>query len=427
MKTDESTRLFDEAKKLMPGGVNSPVRAFRAVHGIPRVIVRGSGSHVWDADGNKYIDLVSSWGPLVAGHAHPRVVQAIYETAKRGTTFGAPCPAELELARQVVQRIGVAEKVRFVNSGTEAVMTAVRLARGATGRDKIIIFSGCYHGHSDALLAAGGSGMATLGIPSTPGVTSSAVKDTIVLPLDDKAAVSRAFDENKGQIAAVIIEPAPANAGLLIQDREFLNFLRETCSREQSLLVFDEVITGFRVAKGGMTELLGIEPDLMTLGKIIGGGLPVGAIAGPASLMEELAPNGPVYQAGTLSGNPLAMAAGAATLDLLDDEAYDKLEGLGLKLEEEMKNALARTGVRGSVARLGSVLWLCLGRHTPPRVHEPDEEGARLYAGVHAGLLERGVYMAPSAYEVAFVSLAHTEEDIARIGSALFEALKEAA
>jgi len=424
MQTDESRTLYDAMCRLLPGGVNSPVRAFRSVDGTPRVLVRGEGPFVFDADGNRYIDLVGSWGPLIAGHAHPRVVQAVCEAARSGTTFGAPCPLELELARRVTERIGVADKVRFVNSGTEAVMTAVRLARGATGREKIVVFAGCYHGHSDALLAAGGSGLATLGLPATAGVTRGAVADTLVLALDSDEAADQAFSEHGAEIAAVLIEPVPANAGLLLQRPAFLQKLKQLCQQHGALLIFDEVISGFRVARGGASELYRIRPDLVTLGKVVGGGLPVGAVAGPAELMDRLAPDGPIYQAGTLSGNPLAMAAGAATLDLLDEDAYPRLEALGEKLEQGLQNGIAAAGLDAGVARMGSVLWICFAGAELPRTHRPDDAAAARYAAYHAHLLQAGVYAAPSAYEVGFLGLAHGETEVDQVIKAAAEAMK---
>jgi len=409
----------------MPGGVSSPVRAFRAVGGVPPVIASARGAELRDADGRVYIDLVGSFGPLILGHAHPTVVEAVARTARDGLTFGATCALEVELAERVLQRFPFAERVRFVSSGTEAVMSAVRLARGATGRSRIVKFEGCYHGHSDGLLVKAGSGLATFGTPTSAGVPPAIAELTHVLPLDDDQAVEALFARHGPEIAAVLIEPMPANAGLLLQRPEFLRRLRELTRRHGSLLILDEVISGFRVARGGMTEVLGIEPDLVTLGKILGGGMPAAAYLGRAELMERLAPNGPVYQAGTLSGNPVAMAAGIATLDLLETPGtYERLEELGARLQRGLERGLARAKVAGSVPRMGSVLWLVLQSGPAPRAwHQVDPAGAERYAPLFGELLRRGVWLAPSAFEVAFLSLAHTEALVDRVAAACEEAL----
>ncbi len=424
MKLEGSEKLYAEACELMPGGVNSPVRAFRSVGGTPRVLQRGEGAYLLDVDDNRYIDLLSSWGPLIAGHAHPQVVEAICTAAQAGTTFGAPCPAEIELARRVIEAIPIAERARFVSSGTEAVMTAVRLARGATQRERILVFEGCYHGHSDALLVSGGSGLATLGIASSAGVTQGAVADTFLLPLNDEAAITQLFAEQGEQIAAALIEPIPANAGLLIQRPEFLKLLRRLCDESGALLIFDEVISGFRVSRGGAGEHYGIRPDLVTLGKIVGGGLPVGAIAGPATLMDQLAPEGPIYQAGTLSGNPLAMASGVATLDLLDETAYARLEEMTERLSAGLEQKLLERGLPGQVARIGSILWMTFAERLPQQ-RWSDSVAVERYARFHAAMLEEGIYMAPSAYEVAFLSLAHGPAEVEAIIAAAGRALEK--
>lgn len=421
--TTNSEQLFGEAREVMPGGVNSPVRAFRSVGGTPRVITHGEGGYIFDADGNRYVDLVGSWGPLITGHAHPKVVEAIVGAAGRGSSFGAPCEAETLLAKAVIDSIPVAEKARFVSSGTEAVMTAVRLARGYTGRDRIVVFQGCYHGHSDALLVSGGSGIATLGLASTAGVTKGAVADTFILPLDNDEAIRELFAEHGDTIAAVIIEPIPANSGLLLQRQGFLELLRELTAEAGSLLIFDEVISGFRASRGGAGELFGIAPDLVTLGKIVGGGLPVGAIAGPAKVMNHLAPEGPVYQAGTLSGNPLAMASGLATLELLDEAAYAHLEAMGARLQEGLKAALKAHNLPGDVVRVGSILWLTFAAEAP-RAAWSNDDAVAAYAKFHAAMLDEGVYMAPSAYEVAFVGIAHGEEEIDAVIAAANRAME---
>jgi glutamate-1-semialdehyde 2,1-aminomutase len=395
----------------MPAGVNSPVRAFRSVGGHPFFYERGLGCHVLDADGNRYIDYVCSWGPLILGHAYPDVVEAVATTAASGLSFGAPCRQEVELAELVVSAVPHLEMVRFVSSGTEAVMSAIRLARGATGRDTVVKFSGCYHGHADHLLVSAGSGLATFGTPSSAGVPDAFAGHTAVLPLDDDGAFQSLMEERGSEIAAVIIEGVPANSGLLIQRPEFMRLIREECSRHGALLILDEVITGFRLGAGGAAAFYGTEPDLATYGKVIGGGMPVGAYGGRRELMEQLAPLGPVYQGGTLSGNPVAMAAGIATLRTLFADAgaaYAELEKLSAQLEHGLRDVLSRLGVDWSVVRTGSILWLALQAGEPPRRFEDIRpEAAETYAALHGALLERGISLAPSAYEVMFVSLAH--------------------
>ena len=403
--------LYRRALELMPAGVNSPVRAFRSVGGDPIFFERGLGCHVLDADGNRYIDYVCSWGPLILGHAHPDIVESVATTAAAGLSFGAPCRQEIELAELVVSANPHLEMVRFVSSGTEAVMSAIRLARGATGRDTVVKFSGCYHGHADHLLVSAGSGLATFGTPSSAGVPEAFARHTVVLPLDDDEAVVKLLRERGQEIAAVIIEGVPANSGLLIQRPEFMRLLRDECSRCGALLILDEVITGFRLGAGGAASYYGIEPDLATYGKVIGGGMPVGAYGGSRELMEQLAPIGPVYQAGTLSGNPVAMAAGAATLrTLLADggAAYTELERLAAQLERGFRNVFSRHAIEWSVVRVGSILWLALQSGEPPRSFECIRpESAETYAALHRAMLDRGNMLAPSAYEVMFVSLAH--------------------
>ena len=408
---DRSRELYRRACEVMPAGVNSPVRAFRSVGGDPLFYERGVGCHIIDADGNRFIDYIGSWGPLILGHADPDVVEAVATTAAAGLSFGAPCRQEVELAELVTSAVPHMEMVRFVSSGTEAVMSAVRLARGATGRDTVIKFSGCYHGHADHLLVSAGSGLATFGIPSSAGVPESFAAHTAVLPLDDEEAFLSLMEERGGEIAAVIIEGVPANSGLLVQRPDYMRLLREQCTRYGALLILDEVITGFRLGSNGAAGLFGIEPDLATYGKVIGGGMPVGAYGGRRELMEQLAPLGPVYQAGTLSGNPVAMAAGAATLRrLLADggAAYAKLDRLGMQLQEGFQEVLGRLGIEWSVVRTGSILWLALQEGEPPlRFEDIRPESAEIYAALHGALLDRGVSLAPSAYEVMFVSLAH--------------------
>lgn len=409
-----SQTIFSRAQSVLPGGVNSPVRAFRAVGGTPPVIGSASGAFVEDVDGNRYLDFVGSWGPLVLGHAHPEVISAVHDAVDRGMTYGAPCSAEVELAERVVAAYPGLELMRCVSSGTEAVMSAIRVARGATGRDIIVKFSGCYHGHADHLLVAAGSGLVTFGQPSSAGVPEAFASLTRVLPLDDDQKLEALFASEGDRIAAVIIEPLPANNGLLVQRREFLNRLRELTERHGALLVFDEVISGFRVARGGCAELYGITPDLATFGKIIGGGMPVGAFGGRRDIMKNLAPEGSVYQAGTLSGNPVAMAAGVATLKVLErEQGWTRLEKLGGRLEELLTLVLERAPVPARLVRQGSLFWMSLQDGEAPRSAEAIEGGAaNIYAELFNNLLDSGVYLAPSAYEVGFVSLAHSEEDL---------------
>jgi len=408
---EHSRELYRRASELMPAGVNSPVRAFRSVGGDPIFLERGLGCHVLDADGNRYVDYVCSWGPLILGHAYPEVVEAVARTAAAGLSFGAPCRQEVELAELVVSAVPHLEMVRFVSSGTEAVMSAIRLARGATGRDTVVKFSGCYHGHADHLLVSAGSGLATFGTPSSAGVPEDFAVHTVVLPLDDEGALQTLMEDRGDEIAAVIIEGVPANSGLLVQRHDFMHLVREQCSSHGALLIFDEVITGFRLGANGAAAYYGIEPDLATYGKVIGGGMPVGAYGGSRKLMEQLAPLGPVYQAGTLSGNPVAMAAGTVTLrTLLADAgvAYAELEKLGAQLEWGLREVLSRLGVEWSVVRVGSILWIALQGGDPPRKFEDIlPKSADTYAALHRAMLDRGVMLAPSAYEVMFVSLAH--------------------
>jgi glutamate-1-semialdehyde 2,1-aminomutase len=419
------TKLLERALAVMPGGVSSPVRAFGAVPGSPPVVARASGATIVDTDGREYVDLVGSWGPLVLGHAHPAVVEAVSAAVRDGLSFGATCEREIELAERVLARFPFADRVRFVSSGTEAVMSAVRLARGFTERSRIVKFEGCYHGHSDGLLVAAGSGLATFGTPSSAGVPDEIARLTSVLPLDDEEALAALFAAHGDEIACVLVEPLPANAGLLEQRPAFLETLRRITREHGALLVFDEVISGFRVAPGGMCERTGIEPDLVTLGKVIGGGMPVGAYAGRAELMETVAPSGPVYQAGTLSGNPVAMAAGLATLERLEEPGtYERLEELGARLERGWTRALESAGVDGTVVRVGSVLWLALQPGPPPRSWAAiDPDAAGRYGSIHERMMEAGVWMAPSAYEVAFLSTAHDEEDVDRASAAMELAL----
>ncbi len=425
----QSEQWFARALEALPGGVSSPVRAFRGVGGVPRVIRSAGGAEVVDEDGNRYLDFVGSWGPLILGHAHPVLIQAVRDAAQRGTSFGAPCRAEIELAEAVVESYPGIEQVRFVSSGTEAVMSAVRLARGATGRDLIVKFSGCYHGHVDYLLVAAGSGLATFGQPSSAGVPEPFAALTRVLPLDDDEAVTNLFAKEGKNIAAVIIEPVPANNGLLLQRPKFLSTLREQCTKHGALLIFDEVISGFRLGLGGAAEHYALKPDLATFGKVIGGGMPVGAFGGPREIMRHLAPEGGVYQAGTLSGNPVAMAAGLTTLRYLKEQrAWRTLEDLGRYLEERLSRVLETSPVPATLARLGSIFWIAWASSTPPRAAEAIDENAGLFYGqVFHALLEKGIALAPSAYEVGFLSLAHTRDHVDRLADSLAEVLEEIA
>ena len=414
--TDANRTLFERAQLVIPGGVNSPVRAFGSVGGTPYFVDRSDGPYVWDADGRRYIDYVQSYGPGILGHAHPVVLEAISVAASRGTSFGAPTEAEVVMAEMVVERISGLESVRFVSSGTEATMSAIRLARGATGRSGIVKFAGCYHGHGDALLAAGGSGVANQGLTGCDGVTAGAVADTIVAPYN----VVPELDET---VAAVIVEPVAANMGLVAPAPGFLEGLRTACDASGSLLIFDEVITGFRLARGGAAEHFGVTPDLWCFGKVIGGGLPVGAFGGRWNVMEHLAPLGGVYQGGTLSGNPLAMAAGRATLELLDDGAFDRLTATAARLADGLATAFNDAGLDAVLPRVGSLLGCFFGDVAPTDFDEAKvlaDNG--IYPKVFHALLDRGVALAPGAYEALFPSLAHSDEVIDETISIVVEA-----
>ncbi len=429
MSASRSNELYRRATRVIPGGVSSPVRAFRAVGGTPLYIARGAGARVVDADGREYLDFVGSWGPLVLGHAHPAVVAAVTRASRDGMSFGAPCEAEVELAERIVAAYPAIEQVRFVSSGTEAVMSAIRVARAATGRSLIVKFAGCYHGHADHLLVAAGSGLATFGRPSSAGVPAAFAEATRVLPLDAPEAARELLAREGGQIAAVIIEPIPANHGLLPQRQEFLELLRMETHRCGALLIFDEVISGFRVAQGGAAERLGIAPDMATFGKVIGGGMPVGAFGGSRAVMSRLAPDGDTYQAGTLSGNPVAMAAGLATLEVLRRESgWQRLERLGAECERRLARVVERAPFPVHLVRCGSLVWLSLHEGGAPRQAAALDAraGARFAALFHA-LIERGIYVPPSPYEVCFLSLAHTESDLDAFAAALADALAVAA
>lgn len=417
--------LWEEAQRYLPGGVNSPVRAFRAVGEEPLIVARGEGAYLVDVDGNRYLDYICSWGALLVGHAHPQVAERISGVARAGTSFGLLSPYEIDLARTIVEAVPSVELVRFVNSGTEATMSAIRLARAATGRPLIVKFAGCYHGHVDALLVAAGSGVMTFGIPGTPGVTAGTASDTIVVPYNDHAVLEETFQRYGERIAAVIVEPVAGNMGVVPPVPGFLERLRELTSGVGSLLIFDEVITGFRLGWGGAQERYGIRPDLTCFGKVIGGGLPVGAYGGRRDLMERVAPSGPVYQAGTLAGNPLAMAAGLATLELARQPgAYERLEQLGKRLEDGLQEAVRASGVPAVVQRVGSMLTLFF-------TSEPVTDAARaeacdtgLFARFHRAMRDRGILLPPSQFEAWFVSLAHSETDIDRTVEAAAESLQ---
>jgi len=423
-KTEQSHKLQQRAEQVIPGGVDSPVRAFKSVGGEPPFIVRGEGSRMWDADNNEYIDYVLSWGPLILGHSAPEVLEAILSAARKGTSFGASNPAEPDLAEAVLEAYPFADKVRFVNSGTEATMSAIRLARGYTKRKYIIKFEGCYHGHSDALLVKAGSGIATLGIPGSAGVPEEFVQFTLALPYNNLNIVEEAFRRHKHEIACVIVEPVVGNMGCVPPAKGFLDGLRYLTSRENSLLIFDEVMTGFRLAFGGATELFGVRPDLVTLGKIIGGGLPVGAYAGPSEIMDLIAPVGPVYQAGTLSGNPLAMAAGLTTLCALRDnrEIYSRMDRMAGSLVAMVEDAAKEAGVPVTANRVGSMFtWF----FTKDRVTDWDSAAkcdTKAFGRFHHAMLDAGIYLPPSQFEAAFFSAAHTDDDVSQTVAAAREA-----
>ncbi|MGF1512144.1 MAG: glutamate-1-semialdehyde 2,1-aminomutase [Elainellaceae cyanobacterium] len=411
IKTTKSEEIFAAAQNLMPGGVNSPVRAFKSVGGQPIVFDHVKGAHIWDVDGNEYIDYVGTWGPAICGHAHPEVLAALRNALDKGTSFGAPCYLENVLAEMVIDAVPSVEMVRFVNSGTEACMAVLRLMRAFTGRNKIIKFEGCYHGHADMFLVKAGSGVATLGLPDSPGVPKSVTSDTLTAPYNDLEAVKRLFEDNRDEIAGLILEPVVGNSGFIPPQPGFLEGLRELTQEHGALLVFDEVMTGFRISYGGAQEKFGVTPDLTTLGKVIGGGLPVGAYGGRRDIMEMVAPAGPMYQAGTLSGNPLAMTAGIKTLELLQRQgAYDYLDQVTKRLAVGMLNVAKETGHE---AYGGSISGMFGFFFNPGPVHSYDDakkSDLDKFGRFHRGMLERGVYLAPSQYEAGFTSLAHTDE-----------------
>lgn len=425
MTREKSAKLYEEAKNYFPGGVNSPVRAFRSVGGTPLFIERGDGCRIWTEDGDEFIDFCCSWGPLILGHNNPSVRKKVIDTIHKGTSFGAPTRLENELGKLIIENHRYLEMIRFVSSGTEAAMSAIRLARGYSGKNKIIKFEGCYHGHVDALLVEAGSGLATLGTSSSAGIPDAYVKETIVLPLHDKEALEAAVKKYKGDIAAIALEPIPANNGLLIQGPEFLHYLRELCDREDILLFFDEVISGFRVGFEGAAGYYGIQPDLMAFGKIIGGGFPVGAYGASKKVMSKVAPDGPVYQAGTLSGNPVAMAAGVAQLtECLKEGFYEELEKKTRYLTENIVDHAREKGYSLNIHHKGSIFWLAFSDKIHIRKSsEIDPDSMKYFKVLHAELLKRGVYLGPSGYEVGFVSAAHTYDDLNHAIEAFCEAL----
>lgn len=410
---ERSKLLFDRATRCIPGGVNSPVRAGKAVGIDPPFIARADGALLWDADGNEYIDYVCSWGPMILGHSHTEVVQALEESLRLGTSYGAPTEREVEMAETIVEMVPSIEMVRMVNSGTEATMSAIRLARGYTGREKIVKFDGCYHGHADSLLVSAGSGVATLGIPGSPGVPQDLARQTISLPFNDLEPVGKAFQKFGPEIAAVIVEPIPGNMGVIVPQQEFLDGLSQITREHGSLLIFDEVITGFRVAPGGAQELFGIMPDLTCLGKIIGGGLPVGAYGGKKDIMSKMAPEGDIYQAGTLSGNPLAMAAGLATLRILKKgDIYKELEDKASMLFLGLEEAARAAGIPSVINRIGSMGTLFFRADPVTDFETARASDQDLFKGYYKRMLEQGIYLAPSPFEASFVSTAHTQEMI---------------
>jgi glutamate-1-semialdehyde 2,1-aminomutase len=426
MRLERSISAFARARRVIAGGVNSPVRAFKAVGGSPVFVKSAAGAYLFDLDGHELVDYVLSWGPLVLGHANPAVVRAITAAAARGSSFGAPTEAESELAELICEMVPSIERVRFTSSGTEATMSAIRLARGFTGREKIVKFAGCYHGHGDAFLIAAGSGALTNGVPNSPGITKGVASDTVVVPYNDADAVDAAFEANPGEIAAVIVEPYAGNMGLVLPNAGYLQHLRDACTTHGAILIFDEVMTGFRVARGGVQERERIRPDLTTLGKVIGGGLPVGAFGGRAEIMAQLSPDGPVYQAGTLSGNPLAMAAGIATLRTIAADAtlYERLDSLTERLQTGLRGAFERSGVPHYATRAGSMFGCFFTEGPVTDLETASRSDTKLYAKYFHAMLDRGVYLAPSQFEAGFVSSAHTEADIDRTVVAAEDSLR---
>ncbi len=420
-----SEQLFEEARRYIPGGVNSPVRAFGSVGGTPVFVNHARGAYLFGEDGRRYVDYVGSWGPMILGHAHPAVIEAVKAAADRGLSYGAPTAVETDLARTVCELVPSIEKVRFVSSGTEATMSAIRLARGVTGRDKIVKFEGCYHGHSDSLLVKAGSGALTLGVPTSPGVPASVAEHTITLTFNDLDQVEDAFESVGDTIAGIIVEPVAGNMNMILPAEGFLEGLRRVCDRYGSLLIFDEVMTGFRVALGGAQAVYGVRPDLTTLGKVIGGGMPVGAFGGRSEVMDHIAPSGPVYQAGTLSGNPVAMSAGLATLELISEPGfYERLGDATTRLADGVRSAADKAGVPFSVNHLGGMFGFFFTDDAPVRFYQQVMAcDAKRFKAFFHGMLDAGIYMAPSAFEAGFVSIMHSAEDIRQTVSAAAEVM----
>jgi len=428
MSIRESRREFRRAKRLIPGGVNSPVRAFGSVGGTPRFIAKAKGAYIWDVDGNRYIDYVGSWGPMILGHAHPKVLRALRQSLATGTSFGAPTPAETDLAAAIHRVLPSVERVRMVSSGTEATMSAIRLARAVTGRDRVLKFEGCYHGHSDGLLVGAGSGVATLGIPGSPGVPAAMTGLTVQAPYNDLVASAEAFERWPEEIACVIVEPVAGNMGFVAPRNGFLEGLRELCDRHGALLVFDEVMTGFRVARGGAQQHFGVSPDLTTLGKVVGGGLPAAAYGGKAEWMSRIAPEGDVYQAGTLSGNPLAVAAGLATLEALEQEgSYERLSALTERLTEGLSEIAGRRGVPFTTNAIGGMFGFFFHPGPVDDFAAAQKADGERFVRFFSRMLEQGIYLAPSPFEAGFISLAHRPRDIATTLEAADTAMAAAA
>ncbi|MDJ1500399.1 glutamate-1-semialdehyde 2,1-aminomutase [Xanthocytophaga agilis] len=427
MNISQSQQLFEHAKKVIPGGVNSPVRAFRAVGGNPLFIKSAKGAYLYDEDDNAYLELINSWGPMVLGHAHEIIQKAVADAAQNSLSFGAPTRKEVEMAELIISIVPTLEKVRMVNSGTEATMSAIRLARGYTGRDKMIKFEGCYHGHGDSFLIAAGSGAATMGIPDSPGVTQGIANDTLTAPFNDLEAVERLVTENKQNVAAIIVEPVAGNMGLVLPKTGFLEGLRQICTREGIVLIFDEVMTGFRLAKGGVQERFNVQADLITMGKIIGGGMPVGAYGGRREIMDFVSPAGPVYQAGTLSGNPVAMSAGLAMLHYLNEhpEVYTRLEEIGNKIVAGMQSNMQKLGVNYTINHVGSMFTIFFTDKPVYDFESAKQSDLQLFAKYFQAMLKRGVYLAPSQFESLFVSTALTNDHIDTIIKANYESLEE--
>ncbi len=424
IKREKSEKLYEEAKKYFPGGVNSPVRAFKSVQGAPLFIKRGEGAHIIDEDDNRFLDFCGSWGPLILGHAHPNVIKAISETIKNGVTFGTPTKLGNEIGELFIENHKYVDKIRFVSSGTEAVMTAIRLARGYTGKDKIVKFEGCYHGHVDSLLVKAGSGLVTFGESTSAGVPKSFAEETIVLDLNDLQGLEDTLKEHHKDIAAIIVEPIPANNGLLLQDQAWLVWLRHYCDKYKVLLIFDEVISGFRVGFEGAARIYSVSPDILTFGKIIGGGMPVGAYGASHEIMAHISPEGPVYQAGTLSANPVAMAAGIATMkELLKPGFYEELNDKTIAFCKTLSDHIESKGYPMHVVQIGSIFWMAFSDKRIVKASDIDPSSMKIFAELHGELLNRNIYLGPSGYEVAFISAAHTEDDLAYASKHICEAL----